>query len=206
MRFAKPLTPGGRYLAYVRMVPAEKYEFVGDVYILQDGEIVGLVEAIVFKQWPRVMLNRFFSPPAVNNVSQGPVVSEVVIPLASMETSAKTSKMQSTQPSLFTGDSGLDTGLLTQPSPVPSIEIKQDSPLLNTAASDSVDRAFSIIAEGLGLDILMLTDDANIADFDLGSLMSLVLSQRLREELKTEIRDAFFLEVSPFEDLKKLLG
>jgi len=50
MRFAKPLTPGGRYLAYVRMVPAEKHSFVGDVYILQGSEIVGVVEAILFLQ------------------------------------------------------------------------------------------------------------------------------------------------------------
>ena len=52
----------------------------------------------------------------------------------------------------------------------------------------------------------MRTDDANVADFGLDSLMPLVLSQRLREELKTEIRDAFSLEISTFGDLKILLG
>ncbi|CAN8097714.1 unnamed protein product [Discula destructiva] len=64
MRFAKPLMPGGRYLAYVAMVlGGDGQSFVGDVYILQDGEIIGLVEAIKFLQWPRIMLNRFFSQP-----------------------------------------------------------------------------------------------------------------------------------------------
>ena len=51
----------------------------------------------------------------------------------------------------------------------------------------------------------MLNDDAEVAAFGLDSLMSLVLSQRLRQELKIEIRDAFFLEVSTFGDLKLLL-
>lgn len=50
----------------------------------------------------------------------------------------------------------------------------------------------------------MLTDDARITDFGLDSLMSLVVSQRLREELKIEVRDSFFLEISTIGDMKKL--
>ena len=208
MRFAKPLTPGDRYLAYVRMIHAEKNDYVGDVYIIKDNEIVGVVEAIVFKQWPRVMLNRFFSPPALKNTSKVPLASHIASNLASMVPAPKTSKLDTTQTSLFRGETKVVTGLLTPPSPAPSIvveEIKQGSPTLETATSDSTSRAFEIIAEELAVDARMLTDDANVADFGLDSLMSLVLSQRLREELKTEIRDAFFLEVSTFGDLKKLL-
>ena len=209
MRFAKPLAPGGRYLAYVRMVPAENHNFVGDVYILQGDEIVGVVEAIVFTQWPRVMLDRFFRPPPTKAASQAPDASQVALHLASLGSSATTSKTQSVQPSRFAGDSKVDTGLSSPPSlarSVQSQESKDESPLPNTAASDSVVHAFEIIAEELAIDVRMLTDDGNIADFGLDSLMSLVLSQRLREELKIEIRDAFFLEVSTFRDLKTLLG
>jgi iterative type I PKS product template protein len=194
MRFAKPLAPGGRYLAYVRMIPADNHDFVGDVYILQGDEIVGVVEAIVFTQWPRVMLDRFFRPPAIKTTSQAPHAAHVALPLASSDSSAVTSKTQS---------------VFTPPSPAQSVqaqEIKYESPPANTAASDSVVRALEIIAEELAVDVRMLTEDANIADFGLDSLMSLVLSQRLREELKTEIRDAFFLEVSTFGELKALLG
>ncbi|KAK7181155.1 beta-ketoacyl synthase domain-containing protein [Paraphaeosphaeria sporulosa] len=209
MKFAKPLTPGGRYLAYVRMIPAGKNDFVGDVYILQNDEIVGVVEAIVFKQWPRVMLSRFFSPPTTKDSARVAVPPQSVAPPSSMISGGNTSKMHSNQPSLFIGDSKVVSGLLTPPSPAPSIEtqeIKQKQPTLVTGDSGSTDRAFGIIAEELAVDVRMLTDDANVADFGLDSLMSLVLSQRLREELKTEIRDAFFLEVSTFGDLKKMLG
>lgn len=205
MRFAKPLAPGGRYLAYVRMVPADNHDFVGDVYILQDDEIVGVVEAIVFTQWPRIMLDRFFRPPPTKAAPQAPNTSHGTSTLASLSSSAITSKTQSVQPSLFAGEPKIVTGLLTPPSPPPQ-ESKYEPVPQSTAESNSVIRAFEIIAEELAIDVRMLTDEANIADFGLDSLMSLVLSQRLREELKTEIRDAFFLEVSTFGELKTLLG
>ena len=62
-----------------------------------------------------------------------------------------------------------------------------------------------MVAEELAVDVGQLTDEAQVADLGLDSLMSLVLSQRLREELGLEIRDAFFLEISTIGDLKKLL-
>jgi hypothetical protein len=34
--------------------------YAGDVYILEDSVIVGGMEKIMFRQWPRVMLQRFF--------------------------------------------------------------------------------------------------------------------------------------------------
>ena len=209
MRFAKPLAPGGRYLAYVRMVPAENHNFVGDVYILHGDEIVGVVEAIVFTQWPRVMLDRFFSPPPTKAASKAPDASQVALHLASLGSSATTSKTQSVQPSRFAGDSKVVTGLSSPPSLARSVQSQEsecESPPPNAPASDSVVHAFEIIAEELAIDVRMLTDDGFIADFGLDSLMSLVLSQRLREELKIEIRDAFFLEVSTFRELKTLLG
>ncbi|CAO2648112.1 Nn.00g090340.m01.CDS01 [Neocucurbitaria sp. VM-36] len=209
MRFAKPLTPGGRYLAYVQMVPTNNHEFVGDVYILQGDEIVGVVEAIVFKQWPRIMLDRFFRPPSIKVASQPPDDSHAAIPLLSSDSSAITSKTQSVQPSLFKNDVKIGTGLLTPPSPPQSVRLQEtndESLHSDLTATDSVARAFEIIAEELGIDVRMLNDDAQIADFGLDSLMSLVLSQKLRQELKMEIRDAFFLEVATFGDLKTLLG
>ncbi|OKL58380.1 hypothetical protein UA08_06070 [Talaromyces atroroseus] len=131
MRFAKPLAPGSQYLAYVRMVSADNHDFVGDVYILQDNEIVGVVEAIVFTQWPRVMLDRIFRPPATKAAA-----SDIFL-----DSSEITPKAQSAQPSLFTSDSKIVTGLLTPPSPAPSVHPKE-SKYESTAMS--VVRAFEI--------------------------------------------------------------
>ena len=64
MRFAKPLKPGGRYQSYVKMMPmGTPNMYAGDVYILEAGSIIGVMEKIMFRQWPRVMLQRFFVPP-----------------------------------------------------------------------------------------------------------------------------------------------
>lgn len=135
------------------MVPADDHNFVGDVYILQGDEIVGVVEAIVFTQWPCIMLDRFFRPPATESASQALDASHFYLPLASLGSSATTPKMQSVQPSVFTGDYKNVTGLLTPPSPARSVqpqESKYELSSTTTAASDSLVRAFEIIAEEIG--------------------------------------------------------
>ena len=64
MRFARPLTPGGLYRSYVKMLPTgEPNMYAGDVYILDGSGIVGVMERILFRKWPRVAINRFFVPP-----------------------------------------------------------------------------------------------------------------------------------------------
>jgi iterative type I PKS product template protein len=64
MRFAKPLKPGGLYRSYVKMLPtSEPNMYAGDVYILDGSDVVGMIERILFRKWPRTMINRFFVPP-----------------------------------------------------------------------------------------------------------------------------------------------
>ena len=64
MRFAKPLKPGGRYQSYVKMMPTGTRDlYAGDVYILEAGSIIGVMEKVMYRSWPRVMLQRFFVPP-----------------------------------------------------------------------------------------------------------------------------------------------
>src|SRR5579871_4667255 len=63
MRFAKPLKPGGLYQSYVKMLPTNETDmYAGDVYILEGSVIVGVMERILFKKLPRVMINSFFVP------------------------------------------------------------------------------------------------------------------------------------------------
>ena len=64
MRFAKSLKPGGRYQSYVKMMPTDTPNlYAGDVYILEAGTIVGVMEKVMYRSWPRIMLQRFFVPP-----------------------------------------------------------------------------------------------------------------------------------------------
>ncbi|KAK6851857.1 ketoacyl-synt-domain-containing protein [Apiospora arundinis] len=258
MRFAKPLTPGGRYLAYVRMVPETPSEadrnsygsnnltsYVGDVYILQEGEIVGVVEAILFRQWPRVMLNRFFRPigapaaaaPAASASSKKGKAAP--LPLANLQekamaaavaakttatttttsrppasTPAAAPKHESKPSSVGSSDKTsvpqLDFNLLTPGDSTPA----NGHTIQNTPGPDSGDedddgaahRAVEILAEELAIDMGLLTDECEIGDIGLDSLMSLVISQKFREDLGIEIRDAFYLEVATIGDLKKLVS
>lgn len=218
MRFARPLAPGGRYLAYVAMVPGgDGHSFVGDVYVVQGAEIVGVVEAIKFLQWPRVMLNRFFSPP--EPLARPPVLPllkpgdgegrssrPAAVPSSSLTPPCSEGSASPPTPALRSGD---EVPMLTAGSTPPPTSLQgaatpvgEPSP---PAATDITSRALHLIAEELAVDIGLLTDEAEVADLGLDSLMSLVMSTRLREELAIEMRDAFFLEISTVGDLKKML-
>lgn len=197
------------------MIPGgDGHSFVGDVYILQDGEIVGLVEAIKFLQWPRIMLNRFFTQPEpsaarptlpvprANGVSRLPAAPVHTEKVATSSPRTISHNSVGNNPDLSNGSpssgSSSSSGLspaTPDPEPEEAREGKEDITV----------RALNLVAQELAVDIGMLTDVAEIADFGLDSLMSLVLAARLREELGIEIRDAFFLEVSTVGDLKKLL-
>ena len=62
-RIAKPLKPGGIYQSYVKMLSTDTPNlYAGDVYILEAGTIVGVMEKIKYRSWPRIMLQRFFVP------------------------------------------------------------------------------------------------------------------------------------------------
>lgn len=64
LRFARPLKPGGHYQSYVKMMPTDEPGlYAGDAYILEAGTIVGVSEKIMYRSWPRIMLQRFFVPP-----------------------------------------------------------------------------------------------------------------------------------------------
>lgn len=206
MRFAKPLTPGARYQAYTRMIPIGGNSFAGDVYILGGSEIVGLVEAIVFLQWPRVMLGRFFSPPDTSKQKSASPAAHVKPTVLSKPacTPARPSKPSSTQPSSMPMTPQLELGISTPESTNPSASSSDDG-LDNAGSRDVTDQALVMIAEELAVDIGQLTDEVELSDLGLDSLMSLVLSQKLRDGLAIEMRDAFFLEVDTIGELKKLL-
>ena len=240
MRFAKPLTPGGRYLAYVRMVPEAADDnsnlgsYVGDVYILQDGEIVGVVEAILFRQWPRLMLNRFFrpagsAPPAPTKkkrpAAPSPLPSasslqekSMATAVAAMTTARRPASAITPPRSGPTSKSGSSPNITSQldynlPTPGGSSPLNGPTEMTDSDSGDEeadgddiASRAIVLLAEELAVDIGLLTDECFILDIGLDSLMSLVISQKLRENLGIEIRDAFFLEVVTIGDLKRLIS
>lgn len=85
IRFARPLKPHGRYQTYVRMLPRDKTMFGGNVWILCDGEVVGLAEDVRFQRVPRAVLDMLLPPLAL----KGAPVKKLPIPAAQAPRTAK---------------------------------------------------------------------------------------------------------------------
>ncbi|KAK7938118.1 polyketide synthase [Apiospora aurea] len=232
--------------------------YVGDVYILQDGEIVGVDEAVLFRQWLRVMLNRFFRPLGAGAAAAAPAPAPAATAPAKKNKKSK-SKPNPLPPASSLQEKAMATALLAakttaRPTPTSAITPPRSGPMSKTGSPKTVpqldyslltpgdttplngqtgggiktpatestsggeedeegtedagaaSRAIEILAEELAIDRGLLTDECEIGDVGLDSLMSLVISQKFREELGIEIRDAFYLEVATIGDLKKLVS
>lgn len=73
-------------------------------------------------------------------------------------------------------------------------------------SEDAASRAIDILAGKLAVDTDLLMDECEFASIGLDSFMSLIISQKLQEDLDIEIRDALYLEVSTIGGLKRLVS
>ena len=210
LRFAKPLVPGGKYKSYVKMIPTEDDPtvFFGDVYILQDEQIMGMCEGIQFRRYPRILLSRFFSAPDDSN---GPPVAHAtkaaapkkVVPAAAVP--APATKSQAAPPAAA-------HVVAVAPSPTPVVNGVSS---LNTAVAveaatiantDSTSaKAIRVVASEAALDLADLTDDASFAQLGVDSLMSLVIAEKFREQLGVVVNGSLFLEYPTIGDLRSWL-
>ncbi|THC91909.1 hypothetical protein EYZ11_008639 [Aspergillus tanneri] len=193
-RLLNPLEAGGKYRSYVRMfpLPEEANMYAGDVYILQDERIIGMVGQIRFRRVPRLLMDRFFSPS-----SSAPVLEHV-------------QKPQATPPSVPSVLKSAPPPAAAVPIPVPALarseesseESPKESPVITPAASERGDpldngvvgQCLRVMARETGLDLEALTPDASFVQLGVDSLMSLVLSEKFRAELGVEIKSSLFLE------------
>ncbi|EFX02748.1 polyketide synthase [Grosmannia clavigera kw1407] len=182
MRLAVPLVAGGQYRSYVKMVPTfeDPRIFLGDVYVLRalDGVIIGVVGAIEFRQYPRLLLNRFFS--------------------ADAPTASPGSAQQSTKPVEPVA-----------PPPVPVVQ-STSAPAPAVAAENNTDsttsKAIALVAAEAGIELSELQDDVHFAHVGVDSLMSLVISERFREQLGVQVRGSLFLEYPTVGHLRAWLA
>ncbi|KAL7783877.1 polyketide synthase-like protein [Trichoderma ceciliae] len=200
MRISRPLVPGAKYQSYVKMIPTaeDPTAYLGDVYILQDGEIIGLVRAIKFHRYPRILLNRFFSAPDVKNgIPSGAVIKPVVASKAMV--AAPKIKVEEQPPKPLVSAQATITVPVHAPTPTPAAA---PAP----AASDSTAaKAMALVATESALDPADLTDDANFANLGVDSLMSLVIAEKLRDQLGVVVSGSLFLEYQTVGDLRAWL-
>nr|WAU16864.1 BTG4 [Cercospora sp. JNU001] len=211
MRFAKPLVAGGRYRSYVRMIQREGGGYFGDVYIFQGDEIMGMVGDIEFHSYPRILLDRFFSPPDKASTSHRAPVRSVIPPTPSLTSSASSESLREspTPPSAKTqATSKLPTNM---PNATPAPPKQKAQPAVAVAVVAPVpqggvtSKAIQLIIDETGLDSSALRDDVSFMDVGIDSLMSLVVSEKLKSELDVKVNGSLFLDYPTIGDLRAWL-
>ncbi|PHH60155.1 hypothetical protein CDD81_2073 [Ophiocordyceps australis] len=197
MRFAKPLLPGAKFQSYVKMIPTAEDPsiYLGDVYILQQGAIVGLVEDMQFRRYPRILLSRFFSAP-----DAGPkpaAAPKAVAAVAAASTAASTAAA---------APKAAETKAETKPKEpegTPAAAAGQ-APAAQEATGIPA-KALMLIARETALDVSVFVDDASFSDFGVDSLLSLVIAEKFRIELGVKVGGSLFLDYPTIGDLRKWL-
>lgn len=208
MRFAKPLVAGGKYRSYVKMIPIEDDPsvYLGDVYVMEDGVVMGMVGGIKFRRYPRMLLSRFFSAPDSSTAKENANAASTSSPskaskpapskLAASKAPAKEdapgpvppptppeTDSEPTQPSTPTDESAPAES--TPPTTAPSVTADPDS---------TTTKAMQIIASEAGMPFEDLDDDMYFANIGVDSLMSLVISEKFRQSLGIQVASSLFLE------------
>ena len=222
MRFANPLVPGAKYRSYVKMIPTVENPTVyfGDVYIMQDDVVVGMVGGIQFCRYPRILLSRFFSSPDKMATMEGkPKAAAPQAPapaLAAPKAAAPELKPARSRHDSFC--SGEDEQSKPLPTNLPTAEPappKDAKPAATDVAAPSVEsaaasgsitaKALKLIAKESALEISDLEDDASFVDLGIDSLMSLVIAEKFRIELDVKVGGSLFLDYPTIGDLRKWL-
>jgi iterative type I PKS product template protein len=205
MRFARPLVAGARYRSYVKMIPTaeDAAVYLGDVYILQAGEIIGLVGGIKFRRYPRLLLSRFFSAPdeaaskrqqvvaASASSSHVPAKTATIAPVATKATKANAAPHEDAGKAAGNADLG---GLGADGEADASLD-----------TDSTTAKAIAMVAKEAALDPEDVHDEATFASLGVDSLMSLVIAEKFREELGVTVGGSLFLEYPTVGDLRSWL-
>lgn len=109
MKFAKQLVPGAKYRSYVKMIPTAESPtiYFGDVYVMQDEAIMGMVNGIQFRRYPRILLSRLFSPPDKMAALEGKPNVQAAAKVSAPTPAAPKTAAPEPKPVLSSHDSGL---------------------------------------------------------------------------------------------------
>lgn len=208
LRFAKPLVPGGRYRSYVKMIPTaeDPNTYLGDVYVLQDGEVIGMAGAIKFCRYPRILLSRFFSAPDDPKAAPVAVATSSKKEVSTAAVAAPKPKKVAIEGPTAATPAPKAAAAAAAPAVAPAVKAEPaEAESAGPAAGSTTAKALQIIASEAALDIEELTDDASFAELGVDSLMSLVIAEKFRENLNVTVNGSLFLEYPTIGDLRAWL-
>nr|P0CU67.1 RecName: Full=Atrochrysone carboxylic acid synthase; Short=ACAS; AltName: Full=Cladofulvin biosynthesis cluster protein G; AltName: Full=Non-reducing polyketide synthase claG [Fulvia fulva] len=210
MRFARPLVPGARYQSYVKMIPTVEDDtaYFGDVYILQDGVIIGLVEGIEFHRYRRILLERLFSAPDSTNLDDTTETKDISsstqhsVPVSRQVPPAAKSSAQT----VFESSLPFAVPGPRKSTARPAVdEIAAREKPVASQSSSITNRAMQLIADEVGVELADLCDDVGFSDLGVDSLMSLVIADTFRATLDIKVNGSLFLDYETIGDLRNWL-
>ncbi|KAF1839562.1 polyketide synthase [Decorospora gaudefroyi] len=181
IKIAGKLSPQKKYRSYVRMQPAPGNISVGDVYIMDGSEIIGMVMGLKFQNIPRRALNIMMPPagkaaaaPAAGKAAAKPTPKALpaAVPVKAQAAPANTSKAK-------------------------AVKVVKGAPACVTS------KVMKIVAEEIDVDMSELVDEAAFENLGVDSLLSLTISARFREELDMDVPSTLFTDCSTVGELKK---
>ncbi|KAK2024180.1 hypothetical protein LX32DRAFT_706147 [Colletotrichum zoysiae] len=220
MLWARPLEAGVQYRSYAKMIASrdDVGVFCGDVYIMRGEEIVGMVGGIQFRWYPRILLDRFFSPP--DSVTAKSFVSRQIPqkhsspkrdaprPVSSTASCSKQAFLGGTRSTVSALAPSIDSS--SGPSSIASAPVSElersETPATETDQSPKTP-SVSEDPDGIatGIDVADLSDDTRLGDVGVDSLMSLVIAERFRGDLDIAVNSSLFLEYPTLGALKEWL-
>ncbi|KAI0906729.1 ketoacyl-synt-domain-containing protein [Ustulina deusta] len=187
MRIAvEKLSADKTYYTYVRMkedMTASKV-MIGDVYILEDGNIIALVEGLKFRKIKRFQLKHLLPlRQRIRNQKYTPALTEDV-----------------------PGESGYsEQSTTTKLSPSDGGEKMRTIAEANKAQPSIIDAVFDIIAQEVGVNVSSLSDHNMLADSGIDSLLSLSIAARVNDAIGLEIPSSLILASASLGELRESL-
>lgn len=182
IKIAKQLSPNVKYRSYVRMQPAPGNISVGDVYILEGEEIIGMVMGLKFQNIPRRTLN-------------------IMMPPSGARATTSIAAKAAAQPLRNNNSPGSKTATKPIAKPISKAIKAAKSP--KTGAAQVTTKAMKIVAEEIDVDMSELVEEAAFENLGVDSLLSLTISARFREDLDMDIPSSLFTDCPTVGKLKK---
>ncbi|PPJ53310.1 hypothetical protein CBER1_00905 [Cercospora berteroae] len=194
MCFFTSLDPAKTYYTHVKMTQGKDKLWTGDVLIFDDKQaLIGTVKGVALQGVPKRLMHYIVTaankkasgPPTEKKASGPPVEKKASAPVAP------------TRPAIQRKNASI---------PPPATQVTPQNKTIKTpSVSVLIAPALEIVSEEIGMPIDELKDDVDFTDAGLDSLLSLVISSRMRDQLGIEFESAQFMEIGSIGGLKEFL-
>lgn len=198
MCFAKMPSSTGKYEAYVKMQPVGENVMAGDVYVLENNAMIGVVGGLKFQRIPRQALNVLLPP---TNALKSKTLAHNSKAPPSSPASVKISK---------TGD--IPKAL--PPKRAKLAKSSKSATCLHRAGKKGKERkspkvataALKIIASEADIGLGELLDECAFANLGIDSLLSLQIAGKFREDLDIDVPSSVFVDYPTIGELRNYLS